>query len=95
MFDILAIIFLILLKYFFGSFKRYSEVLYKIMIILLWKAYTPFGYGLDDGGVGVQVPVGSRILLHVVQKGSGAHPASYPVGTGSSFPKGKAAMVCS
>jgi hypothetical protein len=25
-------------------------------------------------------------LLHVVQTGSGAHPASYPMGTGGSFP---------
>jgi hypothetical protein len=30
-------------------------------------------------------------LLNVVQTGSGAHPASYPMGTGSSFPGGKAA----
>jgi hypothetical protein len=30
-------------------------------------------------------------LLHVVQIGSGAHPASYPMGTGNSFPGGKAA----
>jgi hypothetical protein len=36
------------------------------------------GYGLDDKGVGVQVLVGS-----------GAHPASYPKGTGGSFPGGK------
>jgi hypothetical protein len=27
-------------------------------------------------------------LLHVVQTGSGAHPASYPLGTGGSFPGG-------
>jgi hypothetical protein len=40
-------------------------------------------YGLDDRRVGVRVPVGSRIfLLHIVQTGSGAHPASYPVSTG-------------
>jgi hypothetical protein len=40
----------------------------------------------------VRVPVGSEFsLLHVVQTGSGAHPASYPMGTGSSFPGGKAA----
>jgi hypothetical protein len=52
------------------------------------------GYGLDDRGVGVPVPVGSRILsslLHVVQTGSGAHVASYPMGIGGSFPGGKAA----
>jgi hypothetical protein len=50
------------------------------------------GYGLDDGGVGVRVPVVSRIsVLHVVQNGSGVHPASYPMGTGGSFYGGKAA----
>jgi hypothetical protein len=41
------------------------------------------GYGLDDRGVGDRVPVGS--LHHVVQTGSGAHPASYTMGTGDSF----------
>jgi hypothetical protein len=30
-------------------------------------------------------------LPHVVQTGSGAHQASYPMGTGSFFPRGKAA----
>jgi hypothetical protein len=30
-------------------------------------------------------------LLHVVQTGSGAHPASFPMGTGGPFPGGKAA----
>jgi hypothetical protein len=29
-------------------------------------------------------------FLHVVQIGSRAHPASYPMGTGDSFPEGKA-----
>jgi hypothetical protein len=42
------------------------------------------GYGLDDRGVGVRVPVGSRILFSKFSKtGSGAHPASYPKGTGA------------
>jgi hypothetical protein len=37
---------------------------------------------------------GTRFVpLHVVQTGSGAHPASYPMGTGGSFPEGKAAAV--
>jgi hypothetical protein len=49
------------------------------------------GYRLENRGVGVRVPVGSRIVLHVAQTGSGAHPASYPMGTRSSFPGGKAA----
>jgi hypothetical protein len=30
-------------------------------------------------------------LLHVVQNGSGAHPASYPMGTEVFFPEDKAA----
>jgi hypothetical protein len=45
------------------------------------------GYGLGDGGVGSSE---SRYcqefsLLHVVQTGSGAKPASYRMGTGASF----------
>jgi hypothetical protein len=31
------------------------------------------------------------LLLYIVQTGSGAHPISYPMGTGGSFPGGKAA----
>jgi hypothetical protein len=54
------------------------------------------GYGLDDGGVRDRVPVESRIsVLHVVQTGSGAHPASYPMGTGCAFAGGKAVGVWS
>jgi hypothetical protein len=50
------------------------------------------GNGLGDRGVGVRVPVGSRIsLLHIVRTGSGVHPTSYPIGTGGYFPGGKAA----
>jgi hypothetical protein len=40
------------------------------------------GYGLDDQGIGVRVPVGARIFSSPRRPdGSGAHPASYPVGT--------------
>jgi hypothetical protein len=50
------------------------------------------GYGLDDREVGIRVPVWSKCsLLRSVQTGSGAHPASYPMGTGGSSPGGKAA----
>jgi hypothetical protein len=50
------------------------------------------GYGLDGRGVGVRVPLGAGIFSSpVVQTGSGAHPASYPMGTKGSFPRGKAA----
>jgi hypothetical protein len=53
-------------------------------------------YTLDDWGVGVWVPVGSEFsLLHIIQTGSGAHPASYPMGTGGSFLGGKVAGVWS
>jgi hypothetical protein len=52
------------------------------------------GYELNDQGVGVRVPVQSRVsLLHVAQTGSGTHTASYSMGTGGSFPGGKAARV--
>jgi hypothetical protein len=54
------------------------------------------GYELQDGGVGVRVPVGLEFsLLHVVQTGSGVHPTSYSMGTGDSFLGGKAAGECS
>jgi hypothetical protein len=40
------------------------------------------GYGLDERGVKVRVPVGSELsLLHIVQTGFEANPASYPMGT--------------
>jgi hypothetical protein len=49
-------------------------------------------YGQEDRGVGVRVSVGSEFsLLHIVQTGSGAHPTSYLMGTGGSFPGGRAA----
>jgi hypothetical protein len=48
------------------------------------------GYELDDRRVGVRVPAGSEIfLLHVIQTGSGNHPAFYPMGTGGCFAGGK------
>jgi hypothetical protein len=41
------------------------------------------GYGLDDRGSRVRYPAGAGnfSLHHRVQNGSGAHPASYPMGT--------------
>jgi hypothetical protein len=51
------------------------------------------GYGLDDRGSRVRFPAetGNFSLYYRVQNGSGAHPASYPMGTGGSFPRRKAA----
>jgi hypothetical protein len=50
-------------------------------------------YGLDDRGSRVRFPAGAGnfSLHHRVQNCSGAHPASYPMGTRGCFPGGKAA----
>jgi len=41
------------------------------------------GYGLDDWMLGVRFPAGAgNFCHHCVQTGSGAHPASYTMGTG-------------
>jgi hypothetical protein len=44
---------------------------------------------------GVRFPVGAEnfSIHHRVQTGSGAHPASYPMGTRGSSPGGKAAFA--
>jgi hypothetical protein len=50
------------------------------------------GYGLDDRGVRDRVPAGSRTFLSTHRPEQlGAHPASYPMGIGGSFPAVKAA----
>jgi hypothetical protein len=53
----------------------------------------PRGKTTDDRGSRVRFPAEAEnfSLNHRVQKGSGAHPASYPMGTRDSFPGGKAA----
>jgi hypothetical protein len=55
------------------------------------------GYELDGRGSRVRFPVGvaNFSLHHRVQTGSGAHPASYPMGTRCSFPGCKAAEAWS
>jgi hypothetical protein len=49
-------------------------------------------YGLDDRAIEVQFPAVAKDVASslCVQTGSGAHPASCPVGTGGPFPGGKA-----
>jgi hypothetical protein len=51
------------------------------------------GYGLNDRGFRVRFPAGNGnfSLHHCAQNGSGAHQASYPMGTRGSFPGGRAA----
>jgi hypothetical protein len=48
-------------------------------------------YGLDDWAIGVRFPVGAKDFSSIlcVQTGSGAHPASGPMGTGGPFPGAK------
>jgi hypothetical protein len=51
-----------------------------------------FDYGLDDRAIGVRSPAGAKDFSSIlcVQTGSGAHPASSPLGTGGPFPGGNA-----
>jgi hypothetical protein len=49
---------------------------------------TQLGYGMDGLG---SIPGSVTSLLHSVQTDYGAHPASYPIGTGGSFLGGKEA----
>jgi hypothetical protein len=46
---------------------------------------------MDDRGSRVRFPAGAGYfsLHHRIQNGHGTHPASYPLGTRSSFPAGK------
>jgi hypothetical protein len=44
------------------------------------------GYGLDGWGL---IPGRGRIFLFRMQTNSGAHPISYPMGTGGCFPGSK------
>jgi hypothetical protein len=57
------------------------------------RAVIALGYELDDWGSRVRFSTraGNFSLHHRVQNGSGAHPASYPIGSRGSFPGGKAA----
>jgi hypothetical protein len=49
-------------------------------------------YGLDDRAIGVRSPAGANDFSSslCVQTGSEAHPASCKIGTGGTFPGGKA-----
>jgi hypothetical protein len=80
-----------------------------LALILLYKFYwyrNPFGSrdssvgtatgkGLDGRGVGVWVPVGAGyFVLHVVQTGSGAHPASYRMGSSPTSTEIRNMWIC-
>jgi hypothetical protein len=54
------------------------------------------GYGLDDRRVRSSYPDRVKnFSFLVIETVSGAHPTSYRMGTGGSFPVGKAARACS
>jgi hypothetical protein len=77
-----------------GAF--YNEIKSTLILFLVSRDSSvgiALGYGLDDRGSRVRFPAraGNFSLHHRVQNGSGAHPASYPMGTRGSFPGGKAA----
>jgi hypothetical protein len=71
-----------------GNFYAPWQILFP-----LWSVGIALGYRLDDRDSRVRFPVGARnfSLHHRVQNGSGALPASYPMGNRCSFPGGKAA----
>jgi hypothetical protein len=76
---------------------QFSNLNYSKSLYIEWSRDSSvgitLGYRLDDRGPRVRFPAeaGNFSLHHRVQNGSGAHPASYPIGTRGSFPGGKAA----
>jgi hypothetical protein len=79
--------------------RLYSFKVLLLLLLLIIIIYYPksrdssvgiaLGYGLDDRGSRVRLPAGAgNFSLH---HRSGAHRASYPMGTRGSFPGGKAA----
>jgi hypothetical protein len=64
-----------------------------LFVLFISSVGTALGYGLEDRSSRVQFPAeaGNFSLHHRVQNGSGAHPASYSVGTRGSFLGGKVA----
>jgi hypothetical protein len=65
------------------TFSRIRKILYSIKLQRLATGWTAEGSEFE-------VPV-EAIIFHIVQTGSEAHTASYPMGTGGSFPEVKAA----
>jgi hypothetical protein len=62
-------------------------------LVLILTTGREITHGLDDRGSRIRFPAGTGnfSLYHRVQNGSGAHPASYPMGTVGSFLGSKAA----
>jgi hypothetical protein len=75
----------------------------ELKFILQWTQCYPFepgssvsivsGYGLDDRAIEFRSPAEAKRIFAsslCLQTGSGAHPASCPMGTVGPFPRGKA-----
>jgi hypothetical protein len=73
--------------------KKNVVTFFGLHSLLLSSIGIALSYGLDDRGSMVRLPARAWnfSLHHRIQNGSGDHPASYPMGTRSSFPGGKAA----
>jgi hypothetical protein len=69
-----------------------SSSLCSLLLSLRSRIAQWYSVGLRTGWSGVRVPaVAGNFFHHRVQNGSGAHPASYLMGTRDSFPGGRAA----
>jgi hypothetical protein len=69
-----------------SSFEEHSNKLSRCTVIAT-------DYRLDFRGVGIRIPIRSRIFpFHFGQTGCEAHPASYPISIVGSFPRGNDAV---
>jgi hypothetical protein len=75
-----------------GNILIWNDTTTHSATIIYTDIYIALGYGLDDLGSGVRFTAGAGNFSfhHRIQKGSGTHPASYPMGTRGSFPGDKA-----
>jgi hypothetical protein len=73
----------------FLGLRSFTETL--AFVVIVTNYYESLIY--DNRSSKVRFPAGAWnfSLHHRAQKGSGAHPASYPMGARGSFPGGKAA----
>jgi hypothetical protein len=81
--------FMVSLRFKYVSSHCLVSVLLIVIVIIRYSA----GLRAGDRGSRVRFPAGAgNFSLHYrVQNGSGAHPATYPMGTRGSFPGDKAA----
>jgi hypothetical protein len=76
---------------YFGKWNMQMDAPYSLSThFMLFSGIAP-GYGLDNWGFESPAGAGNFSFYHRVQTGSGAHPASYPMGARGSFPGDKAA----